>query len=204
MFTDPCAPPALGRPRSVEADTAIANAVLGLLAESGFEGVTVEAVAHRAGVARSTVYRRFPDRTRLVEGVLHHACQVPVVEPHTGSVAGDLVVIATGLRRALTTTEFGRALPAVVAAAATNPEVAEAHSAFVATRRLVSLEAVRQGVERGEVDPEIDPEVLIDMVVGAVFHRIFMSRRPVTDEWIGELVERAVRACAPAGAVSRP
>jgi AcrR family transcriptional regulator len=187
----------VGRPRSAEADAAIADAVLGLLAESGFEGVTVEAVAQRAGVARSTVYRRFPDRIRLVESVLHQACQIPVVEPDTGSVGGDLLAIATGLRRVLTTTEFGRALPAVVAAAAGNAEVAEAHRAFVATRRRVSFDAVRRGVERGEVDPDLDPEVLIDMVVGPVFHRLFMSRRSVTDDWLAELVERSVRACAP-------
>jgi AcrR family transcriptional regulator len=187
----------VGRPRSAEADAAIVDAVLALLAESGFEGVTVEAVAQRAGVARSTVYRRFPDRAHLVESVLHQACQIPVVDPDTGSVGGDLVAIATGLRRVLTTTEFGRALPAVVAAAAGHAEVAEAHRAFVATRRRVSLDAVRRGVERGEVDPDLDPEVLIDMVVGPVFHRLFMSRRAVPDEWIAELVERSVRACAP-------
>jgi AcrR family transcriptional regulator len=189
----------VGRPRSAEADAAIVDAVLGLLAESGFEGVTVEAVAGRAGVARSTVYRRFPDRTRLVESVLHQACRIPVAEPDTGSVAGDLVAIATGLRRVLTTTEFGRALPAVVAAASANPEVAEAHRAFVASRRRVSLDAVARGVERGEVDAALDPEVLIDMVVGPVFHRVFMSRREVSDEWLAELVERSVRACAPSG-----
>jgi AcrR family transcriptional regulator len=192
-------PRPVGRPRSTEADAAIAGAALGLLAEAGFEGVTVEAVAQRAGVARSTVYRRFPDRTRLVESVLHHACQVPAVEPDTGSVGGDLLAVAKGLRRVLTATEFGRALPAVVAAAAGNPEVAEANRAFVATRRRVSLEAVARGVERGEVDPDLDPEVLIDMVVGPVFHRLFLSGRPVTDEWLAELVDRSVRACAPSG-----
>lgn len=189
----------LGRPRSTEADDAIARAALALLAESGFEGVTVEAVAQRAGVARSTVYRRYPGKPELLVSVLHHACGAPVDDPDTGSVVGDLVVVAEGLHRSLDTTDLGRALPAVIAAAAVHPEVARAHRTFVAGRRRVALASVRRGIERGEVDPDVEPDTLVDLVVGPVFHRHFVSGRPVTDGWITEVVERAVRGCTPGG-----
>jgi len=193
----------LGRPRSTEADEAIAHAALTLLAESGFEGVTVEAVALRAGVAKSTVYRRFPGKPELLVTVLQHACQVPVEDADTGSVVGDLVAVADGLRRSLTDTELGRAMPAVVSAAARHPEVAEAHRSFVATRRAVAVGAVRRGIERGEVDPAVDPDTLLDMVVGPLFHRQLINRRPVTERWIHEVVARAVRGCAPVLGPSR-
>src|SRR5690349_14566305 len=95
----------LGRPRSAEADEAIARAALAVLAESGFEGVTVEAVAARAGVARSTVYRRFPGKPELMVTVLQHACQAPVDDTDTGSVEEDLVAIAEGLRLSMQESE---------------------------------------------------------------------------------------------------
>jgi AcrR family transcriptional regulator len=192
-----------GRPRSTEADEAIAHAALALIAEAGFDGVTVEAVAQRAGVARTTVYRRYPGKPELLVTVLAHACRAVVDDPDTGSVVGDLTAIAEALDRALTSTDIGRALPAVIAAAAQHPDVAAAHRTFVASRRRVALAAVARGIERGEVDPEVDPDTLVDLVVGPVFHRRFVSRRPVGDGWIAEIVSRAVRGCAPTGPPSR-
>ena len=114
-------------------------------------------------------------------------------------MVGDLTAIAEGLHRALTSTDLGRALPAVIAAAAQHPEVAAAHRTFVASRRRVSLAAVARGIERGEVDPAVDPDTLVDLVVGPVFHRRYVSRRPVGEGWIAEIVTRAVRGCAPDG-----
>jgi AcrR family transcriptional regulator len=192
-----------GRPRSAQADEAIAHAALALLAEAGFEGVTVEAVAQRAGVARTTVYRRYPGKPELLISVLAHACRAPVDDLDTGSVVGDLTAVAEGLHHALTSTDLGRALPAVIAAAAQHPDVAAAHRTYVASRRRVALAAVARGIQRGEVDPEVDPDLLVDLVVGPVFHRQFMSRRPVGDGWIAETVTRAVRGCAPTGPPSR-
>jgi AcrR family transcriptional regulator len=188
---------AVGRPRSTEADDAIAHAALALLAESGFDGVTVEAVAQRAGVARSTVYRRYPGKPELLVSVLQHACGATFDDPDTGSVVTDLVAVADALHHSLGTTDLGRALPAVIAAAAVHPEVAAAHRTFVSGRRRVALASVRRGIERGELDPEVEPDTVVDLVVGPVFHRHFVSRRPVTDAWIHEIVARAVRGCAP-------
>jgi AcrR family transcriptional regulator len=189
----------VGRPRSTEADEAIAHAALALLAESGFEGVTVEAVAQRAGVARSTVYRRFPGKPELLVTVLAHSCRATVDDPDTGSVLGDLTAVAEALARSLGATDLGRALPAVIAAAAVHPDVADAHRTFVASRRRVALAAVARGIDRGEIDPEVDPDTVVDLVVGPVFHRQFVSRRPITGAWIAEIVARAVRGCAPTG-----
>jgi AcrR family transcriptional regulator len=168
-----------------------------LLGENGFEVVTVEAVALRAGVAKSTVYRRFPGKPELMLSVLQHSCQAKVDDVDTGSVTDDLVVVLESLHTALTTTDLGRALPAVVSAAARYPEVEAAHAAFVSIRRQVSLAAVRRGIERGELAADLDPDMLVDMVAGPVFHRVVINRRPVEDGWIRELVERAVRGCRP-------
>ncbi len=188
---------ALGRPRSTEADEAIAHAALTLLGETGFEGVTVEAVAARAGVAKSTVYRRYPGKPELLVEVIRQASCAPMVVPDTGTVEGDLVAIAEHLRQSFTRTDLGRALPAVVAAAARHPEVASAHRTYVSARRSVVIDAIERGIERGEIDPAVDPELLIDMIVGPLFHRAFVSRRPIDNALVVELVSRALRGAAP-------
>ena len=194
----------VGRPRSTEADDAIAHAALSLLAEAGFEGVTVEAVAQRAGVARTTVYRRYPGKPELLVTVLAHACRAPVDDPDTGSVVGDLTAVAEGLapgahlhrprpgparghRRGRPAPRRGRR-PSHVRGQSTPG---------LPRRRGPGHRAWARSI------PAVDPDTLVDLVVGPVFHRRFMSRRPVGDGWIAEIVTRAVRACAPTGSPSR-
>lgn len=188
------ASPALGRPRSAEADEAIALATMELLAENGFEGVTVEAVASRAGVAKSTVYRRYPCRTELlVEVIRREAAQVRE-EVDTGSLVHDLVALARRLRDGLTGSTFGRALPAVMAAAASHAPVHEARQAFVATRRAPTLAAVSRAIDRGELPGGTDPSQVVDLLAGPVFYRLVVVGDPVSNQWLDRHVAHVVRA----------
>ena len=79
-----------GRPRDVGADDAIMDAVVEILTEVGFRGLTIDAVAHRAGVGKATIYRRWPGKEQLVLDALT-AERVPVPEPDTGSLRDDLL-----------------------------------------------------------------------------------------------------------------
>lgn len=186
-----------GRPRSAEADEAILRAALRQFAEHGFEGVSVEAVAVEAGVAKSTIYRRYPTKAELLGAAAEHAAdRAGVTAVDTGSVEGDLAGLVRTLRGALRSTEFGRSVPAVIAAAACHPEMAAVHREFIARRRRGGIEAVRRGIERGELRPDTDPDVLVDMVVAPVFYRLFLSGAPTSDAWLDELIARAVRAYA--------
>jgi AcrR family transcriptional regulator len=190
---------ALGRPRSPEADRAIAAATLELLAEHGFAGVTVEAVAARAGVAKSTVYRRFPSRLELIIGVIRHELADPKEPVDTGTVAGDLGVIARRLVVALTRTPFGRALPAMLSATAAHPELHEVRLEFLASRRAPAVAAVRRALERGEIRPDARPDEVVDLLSGPVFYRVFVRGEPVGDAWIDGHVAAVLRAFAPQG-----
>jgi len=186
-----------GRPRSIEADEAILGAALRQFADCGYEGVSVEAVAAEAGVAKSTIYRRYPTKADLLGAAAEHASErAGVATADTGSVERDLLTLACKLRDALRSTEFGRSVPAVVAAAARHPEMAQMHREFIARRRRGAVAAVRRGIERGELGPDTDPDLLVDLVVGPVFYRLFLSGTPTTDAWLSDLVARAVRAYA--------
>ncbi len=157
---------ALGRPRSTEADEAIAHAALALLGETGFEGVTVEAVAARAGVAKSTVYRRYPGKPELLVEVIRQpsahpwSCPTPARRAATSSPSPS-----TSASRSHAPISAGRSPPWSPPPPAI-PRWRRGPPHLVAARRSVVIDAIERGIERGEIDPDVDPELLIDMIVG--------------------------------------
>ena len=99
-----------GRPRSAAADTAILDATIDLFAECGFEGVTMEAVAERAGVAKSTVYRRYPSKLDMIMAAWSDCSpDGDEVDVDTGSLELDLRSAAARLRRVFGSDPVGRA-----------------------------------------------------------------------------------------------
>ncbi len=110
-----------GRPRSTAADDAILEAAMDLFAEVGLERLTVEGVAARAGVGKTTIYRRYPGKVDLVVAAVRCFTEPREGPPDTGTTRGDLVALVDGLVTTLTTTPLGRALPILVAARARAP-----------------------------------------------------------------------------------
>ena len=185
-----------GRPRSPEADDAILAAAVELFAEVGFDGLSIEHVARRAGVAKSTVYRRYPGKSELVADAMDALAAGRVVDPDTGSVRDDLVAIVGQIHATLTETDVGRALPSTLVAAAHHEEFTELHRRFVRHKRQPSLGAVRRGVERGELEAGADPELVVDLLVGPLFYRLFVSRAGVDEGWVETVVDRVLGAFA--------
>ena len=175
----PEAPAPRGRPRDPEADRAILAAAADLLGTSGFGGLTMEAVAERAGVSKATVYRRHPCRQDL----LHAVCQqfAPPVGglPDTGDTRRDLAEVLERLAASLSDSEPGRVVPALLAASAVEPEARAAIARFAAGRRSVVREVVERGVARGDLPEGTSHEVLADLLVGAVLYRTLVRGEPV-------------------------
>jgi AcrR family transcriptional regulator len=183
-----------GRPRSARADAAILDATVELFADLGFEGTSIEAVAEQAGVAKSTVYRRYPSKIDLVMAAWLHGA--PGVEPSydTGRIEDDLVAAAQKVRWVYTESPVGRAIPSALVAAARYPEFAEAYRSFLVERRAPMVGAVAGAVARGELRPETDPDVVVDLVVGPIFYRALTTQARLADADLVELVETAVGA----------
>lgn len=187
-----------GRPRSAVADGAILDATLELFAELGFEGLSVEGVAGRAGVSKATIYRRYPSKIDLVMAACENLVDASVAPPpDTGSLRGDIEGIIDNLLRVVTGTVAGRALPQMISETVRTPELAAAHRAFVAERRKIAIAAVQRGIDRGEVRAGADVEVAADLVAGPVFYRHLVSGAPLDRRFVAELVESVVRVLAP-------
>ncbi len=171
-----------GRPRSAEAHRAILRATVDLLADEGFGGVTMEGVAARAGVGKATVYRRWPTKSALVVDAISACRESGWQPPDTGSAREDLLAFVRGFMQHLRTSDAGRVMPALVTELARNPELAAAfREGFVQPRRARVLEAVRRGIERGEVRSDVDPELVADAVVALLMHRFLITGMEIDD-----------------------
>jgi AcrR family transcriptional regulator len=176
-----------GRPRNPDVDDAVLAAVCTLVVEGGYDAVTVEAVAERAGVARTTVYRRWPTPAQLVLAAFSQVLVSRPV-PDTGSLTGDLRELATSLVEALEDSIDGPLTRAAVAAAAVDPEhFATLVAPAMAVRRDAVAEVVERAHRRGGVDPTtVAP--MVELVVGAVYLRYLVTGQELgadtVDAWL--------------------
>ncbi|MFE7629231.1 TetR/AcrR family transcriptional regulator [Kocuria sp. NPDC057446] len=186
-----------GRP-AVPIDGVVLAATLEELAVTGPHALSVDRVARRAGVHRTSVYRRWPDRGALVVAALERQLDAFGVPEDTGGLRTDLAAVLEPLARHLAT-PAGRALLLVAMADGMSDEVGT-----VVARRLEASEQplddlVRRARARGEWSPDVAPADVADALVGAALHRVGMLRRPVTDEWVTAVCELLARAVAEPG-----
>ena len=165
-----------GRPRSQDAHRAILGATLTLLDELGYGSLTIEGVAARAGVGKSTIYRRWNSKVELVAAALHHIRpQLPPAD--TGSLPGDFVAFRERQVQNVAGGPLPRVGPRLLAEAISDDELHE-----VVERELVLplRSALRQmfirAVERGELPETVDVELAVDLVHGTVIYRLMLTR----------------------------
>lgn len=187
----------IGRPRSAEADRAILVAALELFAELGFDGLTVEGVAARAGVGKGTVYRRYPSKVELVMAAARSISESEVPAPDTGVVADDLRAIARGLVHVLTRTPAGAAVVQMVAEVSRNAELAAEHRTFVEARRGMTMRAIRRGIARGEIRADADPALVADALAGPIFYRHLVTGGRLDGAYADRVVEQMLDSLAP-------
>lgn len=186
----------LGRPRDAAVDEAILGATAELLGEVGFTGLTVDAVAARAGVGKATIYRRWDGKEQLVLDALT-ASRMQLETPDTGALRTDLLAFYLPLTEADAQEGAIRLMPALAAQAAVDERLAERLRAFVSDRRTPVAELIARGRDRGEVADDLDVELAIDLLTGPIMYRLYFSGLPVDASLVEDLVDRVLRAIAP-------
>jgi AcrR family transcriptional regulator len=176
------------RPR-VEGDREqqILDAALEVLAEVGYDRLTMDAVAQRAKASKATLYRRWNSKAKLVVESLARMKSTPDV-PDTGDLRSDLVSAFCGMGGLTdhdTTSTFG----AVVTAVSTDPEfAAEFRHQVVEPKSRVSRMVFERALARGELRPDIDLEIITPALAGIVLHRVFV----LGEQPDAALIERAI------------
>ena len=178
----------VGRPRSIECDSAILDATLLEYAQRGFEGLSVDSVAVRAGVSKATIYRRFPSKTELVIAAARSLCET-APKPDCGSLRADLAATLEYLRMMLTDPVSGAVKRQLLTDAQMHEELAATHADLVRSRRESAFAIFRRGMERGEMLPGADVEFAADLLSGPLFYRHLVMHAPITDEYIAQVID---------------
>jgi AcrR family transcriptional regulator len=174
--------------RSARVRAAILAATMAELAATSYEALRIEDVADRAGVHKTTIYRRWPTKAELVADATldHSATAVPM--PDTGSLAGDLRALARSVAANIGSPVGGRVAKTMVAAAVTSNEVASQAPEFWAARIGLATTIVDAAVARGEVEPgAVDANVVIETLIGALYVRLLLTGEPITRKFADQV-----------------
>ena len=176
-------------PRVERSRRVILEAVLDELGTVGYGALTIEAVAARAGVGKSTIYRHWPGKLELVEDAFR-TLKAPVAVPDQGSLRDRVVAVIEQVACLVAESTYSTCMPALIDAAERDPKVRDFHSRFSSERRAVLVGMLRDAVHTGELPATADPELLADALVGPILLRRLMLAQPVGPEIARELVDQ--------------
>jgi AcrR family transcriptional regulator len=185
----------VGRPLDLSRDADILDAALDVLAEEGFDGMTIDMVAARAKAGKATLYRRWPSKTELVIDAV--ACMKNgdidrLALPDTGTLRGDLVAMIKPLsiRDARKKLQVMAGLASLLAR---NPEVAEvARAAVIAPRSALNRQILQRAIDRGEISADVDVQLVANISSSMVTHRTLMLGKPVDREFLISIIDKII------------
>jgi len=194
----PAASSRLGRKRDHTRDPEILAAAIDVLAETGFDGMTIDMVAARAKAGKATLYRRWPSKADLVLDAV--ACMkagtVPAVVPDTGTLRGDLIAlikphsIEEGAKKL-------QVMAGLVSMLSQSPELAEAaNAAIVEPRVALNRLLLQRAIDRGEISPDCDVDAIAMLMPAIAAFRTVVQRKPMDREFLVSLIDGVVLPAA--------
>jgi AcrR family transcriptional regulator len=174
---------------------AIRNAVMNELAEVGYGRLSIEAVARRAGVGKTAIYRRWSNKLEMVLEIVSDVAGRAVPLPDTGSLAGDLRLLMMIVAKALQHRIASQIIPDLMAEAARNPQIAATlRKALRTHQQSVGDKLVGQAVARGELPATADPELAVDLILGPLYWRLAVARTPLGEDYLETLTAAVMAA----------
>ncbi|MGW0193163.1 TetR/AcrR family transcriptional regulator [Nonomuraea sp. NPDC003201] len=185
--------------RTARVRAAVMEATQDELVEHGFHGLTMDQVAARAGVGKTTVYRRWGSRAGLVTDLMTELANQSTPHADTGGVEADLRANALSVLGAINDGRLGATFQAVIAAATSDEQAAGALRAFYLRRIAEWANVVDLAVKRGELPAGTDGAEVIRAISAPLYYRLVVTREPVTEQDAERSVARTL-AAARAGA----
>jgi len=184
-------PPSLD-PRVARSRAAVIEATLQLLAEGGFAGLSIDAIAKRSGVARTTIYRHWPSTAEITHEAASSTVGIKEV-PDTGDARADLRAHLGMLADKLTNSDWGRMLPVLVDAAGRDAAILALQRDSTAERRAAAMSIAHRGVRDGQIRADVDLDLVGEMLAGAIFTRHLVTHLPIDDAFLDGLIDLAFR-----------
>ena len=174
--------------RSQRARQAVLDATADLVAEVGVERTTIDEIASRSGVAKTTIYRHFSSKQALVVEAVHACTHIPVVTD-TGSLRDDLISCFSGTTKASYDGRLGDMMLSLMDAAQRDPELGRLVRAQTDQRRRFATEVIERAVSRGDLPADVDVDLLVTLVAGPLIYTKLVRRQRVTDELVAAVVD---------------
>lgn len=170
-----------GRPRSERSRRAVLEATGALLREQGLRAMSIEGIAARAGVSKTTIYRWWPSKGVLALDAIYEEWSTERgIVPDTGTLAGDLRSRVRATVHVLASEGLGATIADLIAETQSDRDLADAFAEHVLEPLRDGLRAIlRRAVARGELSPAVDPETAIDLLQGAAFLRLLHTHAPL-------------------------
>jgi AcrR family transcriptional regulator len=186
-----------GRPRDPAIDEALLAATRELLLNVGYSGLSIEAVAARAGVTKPTVYLRYPTKGALVFDAVFGKTKTVAI-PDTGDLVSDLVEAYGWAVAEFAAPEARAALPGLLADVTSSPELAQLVRTLVIEPEYARVHGLLERAQRrGEIRPDADLTLVIDAFTGTALARATILDHPVDHTYGVRLVELLVSGLAP-------
>jgi len=187
----------VGRPRDEQADAALMAATVALIREVGYDALTMDAVATRAGVARTTLYRRWRTKADLAAAAIEGIMRRTVAIPDSGDAEADLLALMVGATRMYRDPATAELLAGFVSAMARSDRIAAAvRDGFVATWRRAVRAVLERAAARGALVLDVDVELVVDLLASPPFFRAVITGAPVDDVIARDVVRVVLRAFA--------
>src|ERR1700734_1262750 len=169
-----------------------------LLSESGVGGFTIDEVARRSGVAKTTIYRHWPSREALV---IDAASRISAEQeiPDTGSLEGDVTAILANLGHLLGTARWSSVVPSIVDVAERDPEFAGVHGKIQRGHAAPLREVLERAAGRGLISASADPSSMVSALIGPLYYRRWFSREPIDDQFVKTIVRNVLSSQPAAG-----
>lgn len=175
--------------RRARTERVILDAARQLLAGSGFGSLTIEGVAERSGVAKTTIYRRYRSKNDLALGVLLDMVGDVSTRPYAGDTRTELTELIDRTVDLMCNSLLGKVMQGLVSEVAADPELARTYRERVVSHRLADVtELVERGISRGELHAGLDPEMVTDLLLGPIYYRFFLSGSPMGKDFGKKLV----------------
>src|SRR3954471_20669356 len=195
--------PGRGRPRDGALDERILEQVLVLLGSRGYAGLTLDELAVRSGVAKTTILRRWPSKAAVAAAGVERLALQSVDVPDSGTLREDLHRLLHGAVDPFGS-GGGQFAPRLLREAGHHPEITNLLFTVIHTRRQAYRRALGQGNARGELAPTVDQELLIDLLIGPIWTRLLITRDPVTSQYVDSIVVAVLTAFDVRGATEAP
>jgi AcrR family transcriptional regulator len=180
-------------PRPRRSQDVVLQSTLDVIADQGVMGISVDTVAARSGVSKATIYRHWGSRARLIHAAIS-SLQPPLVEPDTGSVRDDLLVLLRSLVDYFDSPTVARVFPSFLDAAVRDPELAELRQETLRMGRASFERVVRMGIARGELPDDIDVQLVVDLARAPIIYRRVVAQVPVRTSDVAPVVDAVLAA----------